>query len=109
MDQMGFNILKRAQTNTKINNRLGAFFEQRGIDIQQVERNPKYYEELIMEYSRQCINTELFEESKEHMADEFNRLCEFHRRHEEELVQKFFSMMKENFINQSQKLNNEIN
>lgn len=95
MNQMAFNVLRRAQDNTKSKDRLAAFFRQKGISFEEVERDPKYYEDLIMEYSRQCINTELFEESREHMEDEFNRLCEFHRRNEEELVKKFFMMTNE--------------
>jgi len=109
MNKMGFNVLRHAQDNTRIKNGLGVFLAQKGIDIHQVEQNPKHYEDLIMEYSRQCINKELFEESKQHMTDEFNRLCEFHRRHEEELVQKFFSMTNESFIEGSKKYNNQMN
>lgn len=92
---MGFNVLKRAQDHTKLKNGLNLFFKQKGIDLSEVERDPKYYEDLIMEYSRRCINTELFEESKEQMEDKFNRLCEFHRRHEEELVKRFFNITTE--------------
>ena len=36
----------------------------------------------------------VFRESKERMEDEFNRLCEFHRRNEELLVEKFCHITK---------------
>ena len=48
-----------------------------------------------MEYSGECINQELFQQSKEKMEEEFRRLCEFHRRNEEELVEKFYSIAKD--------------
>lgn len=95
MEPMQFNVLRRAHDNTKINNRLNLFFSEHGIDIAQVKKNPEYYEELIMEYSRECINQQLFEQSKERMEEEFSRLCEFHRRNEEELVEKFYSIAKD--------------
>ena len=94
MSQMEFNVLRRAQNSPKATDKLGSFFEERGIDIRQVRKNPDYYEELIMQYSRDCINQELFRESQERMEKEFNRLCEFHRRNEEHLVEKFYHMAK---------------
>ena len=94
MEQMEFNVLKRAQDLTKSTNSLDNFFYEKGIDIRQVRKNPEYYEELIMQYSRNCISQELFRESKERMEDEFNRLCEFHRRNEESLVEKFYNIAK---------------
>ena len=89
---MQFNILRRAYDNTKANDRLNLFFSKYGVNIEQVKKNPEYYKELIMEYSRECINQELFQQSKEKMEEEFRRLCEFHRRNEEELVEKFYSI-----------------
>lgn len=99
MHQMEFNVLKRAQNRIKETNNLDRFFNEKGIDINQVRKNPEYYEGLIMQYSRTCIDQELFEVSKEHMEEEFNRLCEFHRRNEENLVNKFF-MVAKNFISE---------
>ena len=95
MEQMQFNVLRKAHDNTKINNRLNVFFNEHGIDITQVGRNPEYYQELIMEYSRTCINQQLFEESRERMEVEFSRLCEFHRRNEEQLVGKFYNIVED--------------
>lgn len=95
MEQMQFNVLRKAHDNTKVHNSLTLFFNKHGIDIAQVKRDPEYYEELIMEYSRECINKELFEQSKEKMEEEFSRLCEFHRRNEEQLVEKFYSIVKD--------------
>lgn len=92
MSQMGFNVLRRAQDNTKKGDKLALFFQERGINLKQVRENPDYYEELIKQYSQACINEGLYEESRAHMEDEFNRLCEFHRRNEAELVEKFYSM-----------------
>lgn len=94
MDQMEFNVLRRAQEITKGTNKLDAFFRDKGIDIRQVIKNPDYYEELIIQYCRSCISQELYRESKERMEDEFHRLCEFHRRNEEHLVEKFCHMTK---------------
>ena len=95
MNQMEFNILRRAQDNTKMGNQLTLFFKDKGIDIKQVKANPEYYEELIKQYSKSCINQGLFEESKERREQEFRRLCEFHRRNEAELVEKFYKFTKD--------------
>ncbi len=95
MEQLQFNVLRKAHDHTKAHNRLKIFFSKHGIDIAQVKRDPEYYEELIMEYSRECINQELFEQSKERMEEEFSRICEFHRRNEEQLVEKFYSILKD--------------
>ncbi|MBP3886328.1 MAG: hypothetical protein J6F30_01550 [Cellulosilyticum sp.] len=94
IDQMEFNVLKRAQDLTKTTHSLDNFFDEKGIDIRQVRKNPEYYEELIMQYSRDCISQELYRESKERMEYEFNKLCEFHRRNEENLVEKFYNIAK---------------
>lgn len=64
MEQMGFNVLRRAQDYTKGTKSLDLFFYDRGIDINQVRKNPDYYEGLIMQYSRLCISQELFKEPK---------------------------------------------
>ena len=95
MESMQFNVLRKAHDHAKKNNRLDLFFNEYGIDIVQVKRNPEYYEGLIMEYSRKCIDEQLFQQSKERMEEEFSRLCEFHRRNEEELVEKFCSITKD--------------
>ena len=94
MEQMGFNILKRAQDHTKETRGLDSFFYDRGIDIKQVRKNPDYYGELIMQYSRLCISQELFRESKERMEEEFNKICDFHRKNEAYLVEQFYNITK---------------
>lgn len=94
MDQMSFNVLKNAQDSTKITNSLDNFFYEKGIDMRQVRRNPEYYQDLIMQYSRSCINRELYIETKKRMEDEFSKLCEFHRRNEDRLVEKFYIIAK---------------
>ena len=91
---MEFNVLKRAQDTIKGTNDLDRFFYDKGIDIDRVKENPEYYEELIMQYSRTCINQELFRASRERMEEEFNRLCEFHRRNEDDLVERFYKIAK---------------
>ena len=100
MNQMGFNVLRRAQDDTKSKDGLAMFFSEKGIDLKEVQQNPEYYEDLIMEYSRQCINLELFKQSREHMEHEFNRLCEFHRRNEDELVKQFFQITNDIICNE---------
>lgn len=100
MNDMGFNVIKGAKDDTKAKDKLGLFLKQKGISLEDVERDPKYYEDLIMDYSRKCINDELFKQSKEHMEEEFNRLCEFHRRNQEALVKQFFNIVND-FITQN--------
>ena len=39
-------------------------------------------------------NEELFNESRERMEEEFQRLCEFHRRNEDDLVEQFYRIAK---------------
>lgn len=94
MEQMEFNILRRAQDYTKGTRSLDLFFYDRGIDINQVRKNPDYYGELIMQYSRLCISQQLFRESKERMEEEFKKICDFHRKNESYLVEQFYDMAK---------------
>ena len=94
MQQMEFNVLRRAQDYTKKTKGLDLFFYDKGIDINQVRKNPDYYEELIMQYSRLCISQELFKESKERMEEEFNKICDFHRKNEAHLVEQFYNITK---------------
>ncbi len=104
MGQMSFNILKRAQDLTQKGDKLGRFFQERNIDLQEVRKNPDYYEELIKQYSQTCIDEGLYEESKAHMENEFNKLCEFHRRNEAKLVEKFYNIAR-NMIEEEYKAN----
>lgn len=94
MEQIKFKILRRAQIITKESDSLDHFFNEHGIDIKQVRKNPDYYEELIMQYSRNCIAQELFRESRERLEEEINRICDFHRKNEDQLVQQFCDMTK---------------
>lgn len=103
MNQMGFNVLRRAQDSEKINNSLNVFLKERGVNIEQVTSNPKYYQDLLMEYSKQHISTEIYEETRERMEVEFNRLCDFRRMHEDELVKRFFEMTNERVMNDLRK------
>lgn len=95
MNQIGFNILRRAKDNAKQIDKLSEFLAERGIDLLQVRNNPDRYTNLIKQYSRECINAGLFEESRERLQVEFNRLCEYHSRNEEELANKFYDTAKQ--------------
>lgn len=94
MEQIGFNILQRAQSNAKEGHKLSAFFSERGIELKEVRLNPERYSDIIKQYSKVCINEGLFEESRERLQVEFNRLCEYHQRNEEELTKEFMGIAK---------------
>lgn len=102
MNQIGFNILKRAQDNAKEIEKISEFFEQRGVNLNQVRTNPERYSDIIKQYSKVCINEGLFEESRERMQVEFNRLCEYHIRNEEELTKKFYDIAKQIILSSSE-------
>ena len=95
MEKLRFNILKRAHDRTRNTGMLISFFNERGIDANKVKDNPDYYEELIMQYSRNCITQEFYEESRERMKEEFKQICDFHRKNKEQLVEQFCLMTKE--------------
>lgn len=95
MNEIGFNILKRAQNSAKGIDQLSDFLSQRGIDLNQVKANPEGYTELIKQYSKMCINQGLFEESRDRLQLEFSRLCEYHSRNEEQLTDKFYNIAKQ--------------
>lgn len=95
MNQMGFNILQRAQSNARKIGKLTEFLSEHGVELKAVQNNPDYYSDLIKQYSKACINVGLFEESREHLQMEFNKLCEYHARNEEELTDKFYNMARE--------------
>lgn len=95
MNEMGFNILRRAQDNAKEIGKLSEFLLKQGVDLKQVKKHPEEYTNLIKEYSKTCISVGLFEESRERMQREFNKLCEFHVRNEEELTDKFYNIAKQ--------------
>lgn len=94
MERIRYKILRHAQIITKESDSLDHFFNEHGIDIKQVRKNPDYYEDLIMQYSRNCIAQELFRESRERLEEEINRICDFHRKNEEQLVQQFYDITK---------------
>ncbi len=95
MNEIGFNILRRAQDNAKEVDKLSAFFKERGVDLKEVQCNPERYTDIIRQYSKMCINEGLFEESREHLQLEFNKLCEYHQRNEEILTKEFMVIAKE--------------
>ena len=95
MNQIGFNILRRAQDNAKEVDKLSAFFNERGVQLKEVRLNPDRYLDVIKQYSKECINEGLFEESRERLQLEFNKLCEYHQRNEEELTREFMGIAKE--------------
>lgn len=93
--QLGFNILRRAQDNAKEIDKMSAFFTERGVALKEVKLNPERYLEMIRQYSKACINEGLFEESRDRLQLEFNKLCEYHQRNEEELTKEFMGIAKE--------------
>lgn len=95
MNQIGFNILRRAQDNAKEVDKLSAFFSERGVQLKDVRLNPDRYADMIKQYSKACINRGLFEESRDRLQLEFNKLCEYHQRNEEELTKEFIGIAKE--------------
>ena len=99
MNQIGFNILRRAHENTKSTDDLQRFLRGKGLDLVQVKRHPEDYNDIIKEYSRHCINLSLFEESRERLQEEFNKLCEYHTRNERQLTDDFFNIAKQLILN----------
>lgn len=103
MNQIGFNILRRAHDNTRSTDDLEKFLKNKGLNLVQVRRNPDEYNDVIKEYSRQCINLSLFEESRERLQEEFNKLCEYHTRNERQLTDDFFNITKQLILNSPDK------
>lgn len=95
MNQIGFNVLRRAQDNAKELAKLSAFFNERGVELKEVKLDPDKYSEMIKQYSKACVNESLFEESRERLQLEFNKICEYHQRNEEELTKEFAQIAKE--------------
>lgn len=95
MNQMGFKILQRAQSNAREIGKLTEFLSEQGVELKAVQSNPDYYADLIKQYSKKCVNVGLFEESREHLQMEFNKLCEYHARNEEALTNKFYNVARE--------------
>ncbi len=94
MNQIEFKILRRAQDNARETDKLVAFLGAQGVDLKQVKNNPDSYDHLIKEYSKACVNTGLFEESRERLELEFSKLCEYHRKNEAILVEQFYDVAK---------------
>ena len=95
MNEIGFNILKRAQNSAKATDQLSNFLSQRGIGLNEVKANPDGYTELIKQYSKMCIDQGLFEESRDRLELEFSRLCEYHSRNEKQLTDQFYNTAKQ--------------
>nr|WP_302598884.1 hypothetical protein [uncultured Cellulosilyticum sp.] len=104
MNQIGFNILRRAQDNAKEADKLSTFFKERGVQLKEVRRNPDRYADMIKQYSKICINEGLFEESRDRLQLEFNRLCEYHQRNEEALTKEFMGIAKEIILTMPEEL-----
>lgn len=95
MQHIEYNILKRAQNEAKESDNIYNFLRERSINIQDFKHNPDRYANIIKEYSRQCIDRSLYEESRERLAREFSKLCEYHTQNEEELTNIFYDTAKQ--------------
>lgn len=95
MNKIGFNVLRRAQDSAKEIDKLSAFFHNRGVQLSEVRLNPDKYTDVIEQYSKACVNESLFEESRERLETEFNKICEYHQRNEEELTKEFMTIARE--------------
>ncbi|PHV69381.1 hypothetical protein CS063_15985 [Sporanaerobium hydrogeniformans] len=94
MQQIDFNVLRRAQDSAKQIERLTQFINAKGIDMRAFKRDPDNYKELIKQYSTQCIDQGIFEESREILDREFDKLCEYQRFNSENLVNNFYDTAK---------------
>ncbi len=95
MNQMEFKILRRAQDNAKEVDHLKVFLANQGVNLNQIQKDPDSYQDIIKQYSKNCVNAGLFEESRERLEIEFSRLCDYHRKNEINLVEQFYSTAKE--------------
>ena len=99
MKQIDFNILKRAQHNARQTDKLLKFLDSNGVDLKSLKSNPEQYDAIIKEFSKSCVNTGLFEESRDRLEREFNKLCEYHRTNEAHLADQFYDMAKSIIMN----------
>lgn len=95
MQQIQYNVLKRAQDAARESEKVYQFLRTRSISIQDFKANPDRYSDLIKEYSKECISKSLYEESRERLEKEFNRLCEYHVQNEAELTNTFYNTAKQ--------------
>ncbi|WP_069998750.1 hypothetical protein [Cellulosilyticum sp. I15G10I2] len=95
MQHIEYNILKRAKHEAREADKIYNFLQSRSINIQDFKANPDRYSDIIKEYSRECITKSLYEESKERLEREFNRLCEYHTQNEAELTNAFYNTAKQ--------------
>ena len=95
MHHIEYDVLKRAKRTAKESDNLYQFLCSRSVNIQDFKANPDRYTDIIKEYSRQCISNSLYEESKERLEKEFNRLCEYHAQNEVELSNTFYDTAKQ--------------
>jgi hypothetical protein len=95
MQHIEYNILKRAQNAARESDKINNFLRNKSISIQDFKANPDRYTDIIKEYSKECINVSLFEESRDRLEKEFSRLCEYHTQNEEELTNAFYNTAKQ--------------
>lgn len=95
MQNIEYNILKRAQSEAKESDKIYNFLRNRSINIQDFKSNPDRYSDIIKEYSKECISKSLYEESRDRLEKEFNRLCEYHTQNEMELTNAFYNTAKQ--------------
>ncbi|MDF2613835.1 MAG: hypothetical protein K0S71_1621 [Clostridia bacterium] len=95
MQHIEYNILKRAQNAARESDKVYNFLRSRSINIQDFKENPDRYSDIIKEYSKECIDKSLYEESRERLEKEFNRLCEYHIQNEADLTNAFYNTAKQ--------------
>ena len=95
MENLDYSILKRAYNNARELERATQFLDTKGIDRSAFKRDPDRYRDIIKQYSIQCINQSIFQESREILDMEFNRLCEYQRFNSQHLVDDFYDKAKD--------------
>jgi hypothetical protein len=95
MQHIEYNILKRAKNTAKEADKLYRFLSGKAVNIQDFKANPDRYTDIIKEYSKECISESLYNESKDRLEQEFNRLCEYHIQHETDLTNAFYDTAKQ--------------
>lgn len=95
MQHIEYNILKRAQDAARHSDKIYEFLRNKSINIEDFRANPDRYADVIREYSKQCIDKSLYEESRERLEREFNKLCEYHVQNEMDLTNAFYDTAKQ--------------
>ena len=98
MQRIEYNVLKRAQNAARESDKVYNFLRSKSINIEDFRLNPDRYANIIKEYSKECIDKSLYEESRERLEREFNKMCEYHTQNEIELTNAFYNTAKQIII-----------